>query len=59
MTQGEMQIGNISRKMNKEANVCTVTITKFDVVRNMLKSAIEYKFTRRSITITGKTINNV
>jgi hypothetical protein len=25
----------------------------------MLKSTIEYKFTRRSITITGKTINNV
>jgi hypothetical protein len=45
--------------MNKEANVCTVTLTKFDVVRNMLKSAIEYKFTRRSTTTTGKTINTV
>jgi hypothetical protein len=45
--------------MKKEANVCTDTILKFDVVRNMLKSAIEYKFTRRSTTTTGKPINNV
>jgi hypothetical protein len=27
--------------MKKEENVCTDTITKFDVVKNMLKSAIE------------------
>jgi hypothetical protein len=45
--------------MNKEANVCPITITKLDVVRNMLKSAIEYTFTRRSTTTTGQTINNV
>jgi hypothetical protein len=32
---------------------------KLDVVRNMFKSAIEYTFTRRSITTTGKTNNNV
>jgi hypothetical protein len=45
--------------MNKEANVCTVTTIKFDVVINMLKSAIEYTFTRRSTRTTGKTINTV
>jgi hypothetical protein len=47
------------RNRNKEAHACPITITKLDVVRNMFKSAIEYTFTRRSITTTGKTINTV